>query len=66
MMEADYDWYLEADLSGFMNKWVAIAHKKVILSAGSVAELLQKLDQKPDMKQLHPLITKVSGAYHVL
>jgi hypothetical protein len=58
-MDSDYDWFVNADLSEFSGKWVAILNKKVVSSNADARKVAEDIKSKyPDSK---PLIAKVSS-----
>lgn len=63
-MDADYEWFVNSDLSEFDGKWIAILNKQVIASEKDAKRLVEELKLKyPGSK---PLITKISNQTLIL
>jgi Family of unknown function (DUF5678) len=63
-VESDYDWYVNADLSEFAGRWVAIVNKQVIASNPDPRKLVEEIQGKhPGTK---PLLAKVSEEVMIL
>ena len=64
MTYEDYEWYLEADLSEYSGKWVAIADKRVIAIGDKVEKVVEKAEEMNPNKI--PFITKVRAQLSIL
>jgi hypothetical protein len=63
-MENNYDWYVNADLSKFSGKWVAILDKKIIASDKDARKVIEKIKGRyPNSK---PLLAKVASETLIL
>ena len=58
-MKADYEWYLETDLSRYRGKWIIIVNKEVVASGikEEMKELLKDVMKK--YPGYMPLIAKI-------
>jgi len=64
MAYEDYEWYLEADLSMYSGKWVAIADQKVIVSGKRVDKVIMRAREMYPGRR--PFIAKVRNKLSVL
>jgi hypothetical protein len=64
MSYANYEWFLEHDLSNYAGRWVAIIDKKVVASEKDVDKLLG--DVKRIFPGKKPLVTKVRDKLSIL
>ena len=64
MAYADYQWFIQQDLSMYAGKWIAIINKKVIASGKDPAIVVKEVKQKYPTKT--PLLTKVRNKLAVL
>ncbi len=64
MSYADYEWYLNEDLSNYAGKWVAIINKKVVAFGVNVAAVLDEVRKRYPTKR--PFLTKVRNKLAIL
>lgn len=60
----NYEWFINADLSGFAGKWIAIVDKEVVASGGNASHVLHKAKEK--FPRSRPFLTKVTNTRSVL
>tara|TARA_Y100000310_G_C20122453_1_gene552080 strand:+ start:98 stop:295 length:198 start_codon:yes stop_codon:yes gene_type:complete len=61
---ANYEWFLDKDLTQYQGKWVAIIDKKIIAFEKDVSKLINKVKKEYPNKK--PLITKIRNKLSVL
>lgn len=64
MAYADYQWFIQQDLSSYAGKWIAIINRKVVASGKDPAVVVKEVKQKFPSKT--PLLTKVRNKLAVL
>ncbi len=57
--ETDFDWFIDADLSKYSGKWIAIMNKKVIVSSKKLSKYFFDKVNKAKTKGEQPTIAKI-------
>jgi len=61
---ADYEWFLQQDLSRYSGKWLAIMDKKVIASDRNMDKVMAKV--KKEFPNKKPFLTKIRSRLSIL
>ncbi len=61
---ANYEWFLEQDLTIYAGKWLAIIDRKIVANNKDVAKVIKEVKTKYPNKR--PLITKVKDKLSIL
>ncbi len=56
-MNGDYEWFIQANLDGYIGKWVAIINKKIVASSENLNDVLKKVNE--EYPTTVPFVTKV-------
>ncbi len=57
-MDESYDFFMKADLSAYLGKWIAICDNKIVSSGTSVKQVLE--DARKKCPAVEPLVARVS------
>ena len=64
MTYEDYEWFCEADKSGYDNQWVAVINKEIIAANTDIKKVIaQAKAQYPSKK---PILAKVRNQLQIL
>ena len=64
MAYADYEWFIQKDVSKYAGKWIAIINKEVVAEGKSLTIVLKEAKEK--YPKLRPLLTKVRNKLAIL
>ena len=64
MAYADYQWFIQQDLSAYAGKWIAIVGRKVVASGNDPARVVSEVKQKYPHKT--PFLTKIRNKLAIL
>ena len=56
-MDESYNFFMKADLSAYLGKWIAICDNKIVASGNSVKKVLE--EAKKNCPAVEPLVARV-------